>query len=307
MTQELKTKSIVVTGGAGFVGSYLVPALLEEEPNCVITILDNLQRGHREFIPDDTRVNFIQADIKDLNSIEEYFKNADAVFHLASVVGGVKNVFDNEASVFHDTAMINLNVINLCRKYKSNIKRLIYLSTACCYPKNKQSFKYNMDGSIDINFLKEEDVYPADPESGYGIAKLLGEQLCEKLLDMDAYHIVRLHNLYGPRMACDGSSQVASSLIRKVLKIKTNDKDKILIVWGSGEQYRDFVFIEDAVRGIMEVYRQNPFYVNVIQLGSGQATKINSLALMICEIHCKKQDVKNILIVSSCTKIDKNV
>ena len=299
MIQDLKPKSIVVTGGAGFVGSHLVPALLDEEPHCIITILDNLQRGHREFIPEDPRVNFIQADIKDLNSIEEYFMNADSVFHLASVVGGVKNVFDNEGSVFHDTAMINMNVINLCRKYKSNIKRVIYLSTACCYPKGKQSFQFNLDGSIDVNYLKEDDVYPADPESGYGMAKLLGEQLCEKLLDNDVYHIVRLHNLYGPRMACDESSQVTSSLIRKVLEIKKDDKDKRLIVWGSGEQYRDFVFIEDAVRGIMEVYRQNPLDVKVIQFGSGQATKINALAAMICDIHCKEQGIKDIQIVSS--------
>ena len=60
-------------------------------------------------------------------------KDVDSVFHLASVVGGVKNVFQNEANVFHDTSLINLNVINMCRKYKSTIKRVIYLSTACCY------------------------------------------------------------------------------------------------------------------------------------------------------------------------------
>ena len=299
MSQALETKSIVVTGGAGFVGSYLVPALLEEEHQCVITILDNLQRGHPEFVPDDSRVNFIRADIKDLSAIEEYFMKADVVFHLASVVGGVKNIFENEANVFHDTAIINLNVINLCRKYKSNIKKLIYLSTACVYPKSKQSFKFNIDGSIDINFVKEEDVYPADPESGYGMAKLLGEQLCEKLLDKEVYQIVRLHNLYGPRMACDGSSQVTSSLIRKAQAIHKNDKDKRLVVWGSGEQYRDFVFIEDAVRGIMETYRQSPLDVKVIQLGSGQARNINSLATIICDIHCKKQDIKDIHIVSS--------
>ena len=307
MEKTAKCESILVTGGAGFVGSYLVPALLKCNPSCEISILDNLQRGFREYVPDDPRVKLVQVDLKNIDAADEYFAKANVVFHLASVVGGIENVFKNEARVFHDTSLINLNVLSLCKKYESRIRRVIYLSTACCYPKSRQALNYKEDGSVAINYVKEEDVYPADPESGYGIAKLLGEQLCEKLLDMDAYHIVRLHNLYGPRMACDGSSQVTSSLIRKVLKIKTNDKDKILIVWGSGEQYRDFVFIEDAVRGIMEVYRQNPFYVNIIQLGSGQATKINSLALMICEIHCKKQDVKNILIVSSCTKIDKNV
>ena len=293
-----KRKSIVVTGGAGFVGSYLVPALLKAEPHCIIKVLDNLQRGHREFVKNDPRVRLIQVDIKDIDSIDEHFKDVDFVFHLASVVGGVKNVFQNEANVFHDTSLVNLNVISMCRKYKSTIKRVIYLSTACCYPKEKQAFRFNKDGTTDINFLKEEDVYPADPESGYGMAKLFGEQLCEKLLDKDVYHIVRLHNLYGPRMACDDTSQVTASLIRKVLKITNDTGEKILNVWGCGEQYRDFIFIGDAIEGIMEVYIQNPIDVRVIQLGSGMATTINSLAKIICDIHCQKQGIKDIQIVS---------
>ena len=299
MLNVSKSKSILVTGGAGFVGSYLIPALLNENKSCVIKVLDNLQRGHREFIPDDPRVDFVLADIRHIDSIEEHFKNVDTVFHLASVVGGVKNVFENEANVFHDTSIINCNVINMCQKYRSSIKRVIYLSTACCYPKDKQSFRFNELGGVDYNYLKEDDVYPADPESGYGLAKLLGEQLCEKLLDKEVYHIVRLHNLYGPRMACDGSSQVTASLIRKVLRIKNDEKNKILTVWGCGEQYRDFLFIEDAIRGIMEVYKQNPIDAKVIQLGSGQVTTINSLATMICDIHCRKHGIEDIRIVSA--------
>ena len=287
MAGQQNAKSIVVTGGAGFVGSYLVPTLLSRDPKCSVKVLDNLQRGFREYVPDDVRVEFVNVDLKNLEGLEEHFRNADAVFHLASVVGGVENMFANEGTVFHDTSLINLNVFNLCKRYKASIKRVIYLSTACCYPKHKQDFKFNQDGSVDLNFLKEEDVYPAEPESGYGMAKLIGEQLCEKLLDQNVYHIIRLHNLYGPKMTCDASSQVVSHLIRKVLNL-TNSTDNKVEVWGRGEQYRDFIFIKDAICGIMDVYEHNPINVRVIQLGSGYATTVNELAKAICDIHCKK-------------------
>ena len=128
-----KRKSIVVTGGAGFVGSYLVPALLKAEPNCAIKVLDNLQRGHREFVTNDPRVRLIQVDIKDINSIDEHFKDVDSVFHLASVVGGVKNVFQNEANVFHDTSLINLNVINMKFGSRDSHGECQVLSGSCLY------------------------------------------------------------------------------------------------------------------------------------------------------------------------------
>ena len=297
MDKNLKRKFIIVTGGAGFVGSHLVLSLLKKDPNYTIKVIDNLQRGCREFVPDVSRVEFINADLKHAAAVEEHFKNADVVFHLASVVGGVENIFKNEGSVFYETCLINLNVFKLCKKYETSIKRVLYLSTACCYPRSKQKFKYKEDGSLIVNYLKEEDAYPADPESGYGMAKLHGEQLCEKLLHESVYHIVRLHNLYGPKMACDHSSQVVPSLIRKTLKI-TENSDKILSVWGCGEQYRDFLFIDDAIKGILEVYEQNPTSVRTIQLGSGKATTINDLAKEICQIHGAKNGIRDIQIVS---------
>lgn len=299
MEKTAKCESILVTGGAGFVGSYLVPALLKWDPSCKILILDNLQRGYREYVPDDPRVKLVQVDLKNIDAADGYFGKANVVFHLASVVGGIENVFKNEARVFHDTSLINLNVLSLCKKYESRIRRVVYLSTACCYPKSRQALNYKEDGSVAINYVKEEDVYPADPESGYGLAKLQGEQLCEKLLDHDVYHIIRLHNLYGPKMTCDNSSQVIAALIRKVLMINKTSSNKGLSVWGSGTQYRDFLFIEDAIRGILDVYQQNPRETRIIQLGSGQGISMNNLAKCIGKIHSKRYVLDNIQIVSN--------
>ena len=297
MEEETKIKSIIVTGGAGLVGSHLVPALLKEDPICRVKVLDNLKRGFREYVPDDARIEFFQVDLKYLEEIEDHFKNADEVFHLASVVGGIENVFNNEANVFLDTCMINLNVLQLCKKYNENVKRVLYISSACCYPKGKQDFRFKEDGSVDFNYLKEEDVYPAEPESGYGMAKLHGEQLCEKLLDEGVYQIVRLHNLYGPKMQWDSSSQVVASLIKKVLLL-SNSRDRTLTVWGRGKQYRDFIFINDAIRGILEVYKQNPTHKRIVQLGSGHATTVTELARSICNIHRERCNFGEIEIVS---------
>ena len=100
-------------------------------------------------------------------------------------------------------------------------------------------------------------------------------------------------------MTCDSSSQVIAALIRKVLLINKRNGSGVLSVWGCGTQYRDFLFIEDAILGILDVYQQNPSETRIIQLGSGQGISMNNLAKCIGKIHSKRYDLDNIKIVSN--------
>ncbi len=100
-------------------------------------------------------------------------------------------------------------------------------------------------------------------------------------------------------MTCDNSSQVIAALIRKVLLINKKSSSKELSVWGSGIQYRDFLFIGDAILGILDVYQQNPSETRIIQFGSGQGISMNNLANCIGKIHSKRCDLDNIQIVSN--------
>ena len=108
-------------------------------------------------------------------------------------------------------------------------------------------------------------------------------------------------------MTCDNSSQVIAALIRKVLLIYKRSSSKGLSVWGSGNQYRDFLFIEDAIRGILDVYQQNPRETRIIQLGSGQGISMNNLAKCIGKIHSKRYDLDNIPIVSNIVHLSRGI
>ena len=100
-------------------------------------------------------------------------------------------------------------------------------------------------------------------------------------------------------MTCDNSSQVIAALIRKVLMINKRSVSGVLSVWGSGTQYRDFLFIGDAILGILDVYQQNPSETRIIQFGSGKGISMNNLAKCIAKIHCNKSGLEEIQIVSN--------
>jgi GDP-D-mannose 3',5'-epimerase len=211
----------------------------------------------------------------------KHIKNVDYVFHLADVVGGIQYVFDNEITVFRNNIIINSNVLNAC--LTNNIENYIYIGTACSYPKEIQM-------SYEKNVVVEEDAYPANPESSYGWSKLIGEYEADLVKNKTKMNvgILRAHNVYGPNSVYDNySGQVIPSLIRKCVLYPQED----FIIWGSGKQYRDFIFVDDVVDALilMTEYGMNK---GVIQVGSGKPTTIKELAELIVKISGKKIDIK---------------
>lgn len=275
-------KRILVTGGAGMIGSNLVKRLVADKVGCV-RVADNLWRGRREYLCDgngepviDMDSDFLEVDLRDAEACRRAVDGIDEVYHLADVVAGIKYVFANQARVFHDNALIDANVLSAAAE--AGVQRLIYVGTACSYPQEKQK-------GVDAPPLVEEDILPANPESAYGWSKLVGElqtQLYGRETEMKT-GVVRLHNVYGvPTDCAPGTSQVIPALIVKAIRYPAEP----FVVWGSGNQGRSFIHVDDVVGGLLSLM-ESDLLDGPIQLGTDRCTTIRQLAETIARISGK--------------------
>jgi len=270
-----KDKSVLVTGGAGFIGSCLSKELVNL--GCDVCVADNFFRGRIENIkPILDKIKLFEVDLTKQESCLDVTKDIDYVFHLAASVGGIhyinkQYVEGGTPSILMNTNMIEAAAIN-------NIERFLFTSSACVY----------CQSDMNLNKFKEEYAYPANPTTTYGWAKICGEVLCK------AYHSeygmktcsMRIFNAYGENENIDPrSSHVIPSLIRKaVLYPKEGFK-----MFGDGEQVRAFMYVKDCVKGLILGMEKN---VNgeAINLGSEELISIKDLAEKIVDISGK--DIK---------------
>lgn len=284
MNQQYTTHGkmkILVTGGAGFIGSSLVKRLVDDGEE--VEVVDNLWRGSLKNLQNENGLSVLQpeskfhlADLTDAARCLEIIRGFDLVYHLADVVGGVQFAFDNELFIYRQNILINTNVLAACVLNK--IPNYVYVGTACSFPKHLQM----ADG---IAALREDQTYPAEPESSYGWSKLMGEY--EALLAAKSKSInvgvLRFHNVYGPGVSIEQTrSQVIPSLIMKAVRFP----EEPFIVWGSGNQYRDFVYINDIVEALTLVVKHG-MNQGVIQVGSERPTSVRDLAEKIIGISGK--------------------
>ncbi len=278
---------ILVTGGAGMIGSNLVRRLTNEGHR--VSVVDNLWRGQRDYLSDgpndwliDMERDFHELDLSFPNQLDELLSDVDYVYHLADIVAGVDYVFSNQLEIFRQNLLINTNVVASVSKFP-DIKGYIYVGTACSFPEHLQT-------GVDAAPLREPDLFPASPESAYGWSKLMGQYEAQ-LMEQDVgipISLPILHNVYGA--PCDFSperSQVIPSLVRKAVAFPAEP----FVIWGSGQQGRAFVHIEDIVDGLM-LCKERGLGHGVIQLGPDYCTSIATLAETIVEISGKSIDLQ---------------
>ncbi len=274
-------ETVLVTGGAGMIGSNLVKRLVREGRQ--VRVVDNLWRGKLAYLNDeqgrpviDLDRDFHNVDLSVPGALDPLLKGVDKVVHLADIVAGIGYVFNNQGSIFRQNVLINSNVVDAVRKAKP--KGYLYVGTACSFPLHLQT-------GVDAPPLKEEDQYPAHPESAYGWSKLMGEYeafLCEKETGTPVC-VLSLHNVYGA--PCDyeeGRSQVIPSLIRKAIEAPARE----FVVWGSGTQGRAFVHVDDIVQGIV-LGLERGMGQGLIQIGPDRCTSIREMAEMVVQISGK--------------------
>jgi len=279
-------KKILVTGGAGMIGSNLVKRLVKEGHE--IYVIDNLWRGKLEYLNDDEDIpvipldsHFLNLDLSLPNVADVIMPKIEYVIHLADIVAGIDYVFNNQGSLFRQNNLINSNIIDTTRKFKEYIKGFMYVGTACSFPFTRQN-------SLEVIPLREEELYPALPESAYGWSKLMGQyetELLEKETDILTCTLM-FHNVYGSPCDFGVRSQVIPALIRKAINYPSEEFN----VWGSGEQGRAFIHVNDIVDGIVLALEKG-WNKGHIQLGPSVCTSIKEIAETVVKISGKDIDV----------------
>jgi GDP-D-mannose 3', 5'-epimerase len=280
------SEKIMVTGGAGMIGSNLVKRLVKNGFH--VTVVDNLWRGKIEYLQNDNgkfaidiENDFHNIDLTIPELVDSLVANMDYVIHLADIVAGIGYVFNNQGSIFRQNILINSNMISAVRK--TSLKGYLYVGTACSFPAHLQT-------GTDAAPLREIDQYPANPESAYGWSKLMGEY--EALL-MEGetscpVSILALHNVYGGPCNLDKNrSQVIPALITKAIQYPKEP----FIVWGSGSQGRAFVHVNDVVDALIAALEKG-LGQGLIQIGPNICTSIKEIAETIVDISRKNIEIE---------------
>jgi len=275
-------KQVLVCGAGGFIGNHLVRRLKRE--GCWVRGVDLKYPEFSETEADD----FVIGDLRDpyvCRSVVDM--KFDEVYQLAADMGGAGYVFtgDNDANIMHNSALINLNILEAC--YRRNIKRIFYSSSACIYP------KYNQEDPENPN-CAEDSAYPAMPDSDYGWEKLFSEHLYlafHRNYGMEV-RIARYHNIFGPEGSWnDGREKAPAALCRKVATAKLKGLDYIE-VWGDGKQTRSFLYIDECIEGTLRLMRSD--WTGPVNIGSEEMVTIDQLAKMIMEIAGVKLKIKHV-------------
>jgi GDP-D-mannose 3',5'-epimerase len=269
---------VVVTGGGGFIGGALISSLRQQGYKKLRAVdVKPLEHWYQRF-PD---VENLTLDLNLKDSCETAAKGAYEIYNLAANMGGMGFIEKNKALCML-SVLINTQMLQAAQKY--GVSRFFYASSACVYNGDKQK-------TFEAPSLKEEDAYPALAEDGYGWEKLFSERMCRHFReDFGLYtRVARFHNVYGPWGTWFGGREKAPAAIsRKVIEAKLAGKHEIEI-WGTGNQTRSFMYIDDCLQGIQKIMNSN--ILEPINLGSSEAVSINQLVDMvegIAGIHLKR-------------------
>jgi nucleoside-diphosphate-sugar epimerase len=276
-------KKILILGGCGFIGGNLSKKLTDEGH-----FVRNVDIKRHEFF---TTFNseWFQGDLTDPRFVFDVMSlpegSFDEVYQLAADMGGAGYIFtgENDAKIMHNSAMINLNVLDSA--LRTGVKKIFFSSSACVYPEHNQLDPNNPN-------CEESSAYPANPDSEYGWEKLFSERLYmsyHKNYGLDI-RIARFHNIFGPYGTYKGGKEKApAALCRKV--VESIDGGEIEI-WGDGKQTRSFLYIDECLDGVRRLMDSD--FIGPVNIGSDEMISINELAQWIIDISGKMVHIKNI-------------
>ncbi len=264
-----KNKKVVVTGGAGFIGSYLTELLVAE--GAQVTVADNLVRGSKSRIQSVAKkVRLVTGDLFEVNNCVHAFKGQEIVLNLAAKVTGIEYNRFNMADMFECNMKLQMNTLHAAALCK--VKRFLQISTACIYPHDAKVPTPESEGTRGA---------PEPTNEGYGLAKLMGEKLAKYYSVEKKMEVVigRPFNAYGPRDHFDSAtSHVIPAIMKRIL-----DGENPVTIWGTGNQSRVFVHARDLARGMMLLAEKGPV-AEPVNIGHDQEVTIKMLFDVICRV-----------------------
>lgn len=251
---------VLVTGAGGFIGHHLVSYLVAK--GYCVRGADQKQPEYGETQAHD----FLVADLRDPSKCLAAANGVDEIYHLAADMGGIGFITSQHALIARNNTQINLGMLEAARQH--SVHRFLYSSSACVYPHHLQT-------DADVEPLREDDAWPAQPEEGYGLEKLFAEKLCQYYAEDYglSIRVVRFHNVYGPLGTYDGGREKAPAAISRKVALAPDGGE--ITVWGDGEQTRSFMYIDDCVEGIYRIMQSG--YEKPLNLGTDELVTINEL------------------------------
>jgi GDP-D-mannose 3',5'-epimerase len=267
-------RSALVCGAGGFIGSHLVKRLKRE--GLWVRGVDLKFPDFDETHADDFAIGDLRDQAFTRQVVDRRF---DEVYQLAADMGGAGYIFtgENDANVMHNSATINLNVLDAL--HKRNVRRVFYSSSACMYP------AYNQEDADNPN-CAEGSAYPAAPDSEYGWEKLFSERLYlaySRNLGIEA-RVARYHNIFGPEGTWTGGKEKAPAAICR--KVAQAIDGGVIDIWGDGEQTRSFLYVDECIEGTLRLMRSD--FAGPVNIGSEEMVTINQLADVVADIAGKR-------------------
>lgn len=258
---KLRGARILVTGGAGFIGSHLVDKLaLENE----MFVVDNLFSGSLSNLgKSKDRITFIKGDIRDKALMKDIVTKVEFVFHLAADVGNVRSIEDPFANM-EVNVQGTLNLLEAC--LSSNINRFVYSSSAAIYGEAK--------------YLPIDEDHPLNPESPYAVSKLAAEKYAFAFYKVHGLPAtcLRYFNVYGSRQESSEYGNVIPIFLKRI------SEGKPFTIFGDGNQTRDFVFVEDVVKANILAATQSQTIGGIFNVATGKQTSVNELANLVKQV-----------------------
>ncbi len=261
-----KPERVLVTGGAGFIGSHFVDKLVSEGYN--VRVLDNLSGGKLENLAGHLKakkVDFVKGDIRDATVVHKCLDNVDAVVHFAAQISVTFSI-DHPDFTFDVNSAATQNLLKASAE--EAVGKFVLASSCAVY------------GDPDPRSLPIDETVKTSPISPYAESKLLAENYCFQFDKQELLQsvVLRFFNVYGPRQGLNDYSGV---ITRFIGRIKEN---KPLIIYGDGSQSRDFVNVKDIVRAVFAAMQNAKAHGQVFNIGSGKPTSINELAKTLLEL-----------------------
>jgi GDP-D-mannose 3', 5'-epimerase len=272
-------KRLLVAGAGGFIGGHLVKRLKSE--GFWVRGADLKRHEYSESYADE----FLVGDLREPYFAKAMLDGIDEVYQLAADMGGAGYIFTgkHDAAVMHNSASINLNLLDLGRR--AGAKKFFYSSSACIYPEYNQLDPDNPKCS-------EESAYPAAPDSEYGWEKLFSERLYfayQRNYGVEV-RVARFHNIFGPEGTWSGGREKAPAAICRKAAHATDGGE--IEIWGDGKQTRSFLYIDECIDGVRRLMESS--FAGPVNIGSEEMLSINELAEMVAVIAGKHLSLKHI-------------